>query len=210
MSERTPQKSLRPRKQPSQSRAEETVATIIEAAAQVLESEGFEGFNTNAVALRAGVSIGSLYQYFPGKDALTVALIQREGKRFHDDMALALTRRSGRAAMEYLIGATVRQQLQRPTLARLLDIEEGRPALQSAVSDGASKALFATIVKRAIPKHARLDVATDDLRAIIRAMVDAAGQRGESDIDDLEHRVRAAVFGYLSQIGKAARRVDAS
>ncbi len=109
-------------------RSEESVASIVEAAAQILESEGFEGFNTNAVARRAGVSIGSLYQYFPGKDALTVALIQRETKRFYDDMAVALTQRSGKAALEYLIGAAVRQQLQRPMLARSRDIEEGRTA----------------------------------------------------------------------------------
>lgn len=59
MTERSPQKQFKPRKAPSQSRSEETVASIVEAAAQVLENEGFEGFNTNAVARRAGVSIGS-------------------------------------------------------------------------------------------------------------------------------------------------------
>ena len=51
---------------------------IVEAAARILERNGFEGFNTNAVAKKTGVSIGSLYQYFPSKDALLSALIQRE------------------------------------------------------------------------------------------------------------------------------------
>ena len=69
MSRMSHQLSLKPRKTPSQQRAAGTVAAIIEAAAQVLETEGFEGFNTNAIARLAGVSIGSLYQYFPGKDA---------------------------------------------------------------------------------------------------------------------------------------------
>lgn len=201
MSERSPQKQFKPRKAPSQSRAEETVAAIVEAAAQVLETEGFEGFNTNAVARRAGVSIGSLYQYFPGKDALTVALIHRETKRFYDDMAIALTKRSAKAALEYLIGAAVRQQLQRPMLARLLDIEEGRPALQGEVGTSELENLFATIIQRAIPKHTRPEVAAGDLFAIIRGMVDAAGQRGETDMASVEHRLRAAVFGYLSKIG---------
>lgn len=186
------------------------MAAIIEAAAQVLETQGFEGFNTNAVAQRAGVSIGSLYQYFPGKDALTVALIQRETRRFHDDMAVALTLRSGKAALEYLIGASVRQQLQRPRLARLLDIEEGRPALQGEVANPAIEQLVITILKHAAPAHPRPEVAAGDLLAMIRGMVDTAGERGESDIEDLEQRLRAAVFGYLARSGGRARQARRS
>lgn len=201
MSEPSIPKQFRPRKAPSQSRSEETVAAIVEAAAQVLEAEGFEGFNTNAVARRAGVSIGSIYQYFPGKDALTVALIQRETKRFYDDMAVALTKRSGKAALEYLIGAAVRQQLQRPILARLLDIEEGRPALRNEIGASALQSLFTTIVQRAVPKHKRPEVVAGDLYGIIRGLVDAAGERGETDIASVERRLHAAVFGYLSKVG---------
>ncbi|SAK60995.1 TetR family transcriptional regulator [Caballeronia fortuita] len=199
MSQRPSHKPFRPRKAPAQSRSEATVASIVEAAAQVLESEGFDGFNTNAVARRAGVSIGSLYQYFPGKDALIVALIRREGARFHEDASGALTQRSGKAALEYLIGAAVRQQLQRPMLARLLDIAEGRPALRNEVAKGEMDELVESIVARAAPRHARPDVASADLLAIVKGMVDAAGERGERDLDDLEQRVRAAVFGYLSR-----------
>jgi AcrR family transcriptional regulator len=192
-------KHTRPRKAPQQARAEDTVASIIEAAAQVLEADGFEGFNTNAVARRAGVSIGSLYQYFPGKDALTVALIHRETQRFHADASIALTRRSGKAALEYLIGAAVRQQLQRPMLARLLDLEEGRPGLRDAVTKSELEGVFIDVMGRAAPRHARPDVAASDVLAIIRGMVDTAGERGESDVEDLERRIRAAVFGYLAR-----------
>ena len=53
----------------------------MEAAARILEERGLEGYTTNAVAERAGFSIGSLYQYFPNKDAITIALIQRETAR---------------------------------------------------------------------------------------------------------------------------------
>ncbi|WP_250454942.1 TetR/AcrR family transcriptional regulator [Caballeronia sp. ATUFL_M2_KS44] len=197
MNTRTPATQLRPRKTPTQPRSAETVAAIVEAAAQILETEGIAGFNTNAVAERAGVSIGSLYQYFPGKDALTVALMHRESQRFHDDAAVALTLESGEEALDYLIGASVRQQLQRPMLARLLDVEEGRPALRGETDKPGMKHLFTTIVHRAIPHHAHPDVAVADVLAIIRGMVDAAGERGESDIDGLRRRVRAAVFGYL-------------
>lgn len=200
MSRQSQPKALRPRKDPSQARAAETVASIIEAAAQILETEGLQGFNTNAIAQRAGVSIGSVYQYFPGKDALTVALIKRETARFHDDAAMALGKRSGKAALEYLIGAAVRQQLQRPMLARLLDLEETRPALRGeTVKSDAMTTLLLTIVKRARPTLEHPEMATADVMAIIKGMVDAAGERGENDIDSLEIRVRAGVFGYLSR-----------
>jgi AcrR family transcriptional regulator len=75
---RTSHEALKPRKTPLQKRSAETVAVILEAAARILELFGFEGFNTNAIAERAGVSIGSLYQYFPSKDALLSGLIARE------------------------------------------------------------------------------------------------------------------------------------
>lgn len=72
---RTP--ALVPRKGPRQGRSRQTVATILEAAARVFEEAGPDGATTNAIAERAGVSIGSLYQYFPNKLAIIHALIDR-------------------------------------------------------------------------------------------------------------------------------------
>ena len=66
------------RRQPRQDRARATHAAIFEAAAQILETEGEAGFNTNRVAERAGVSIGTLYQYFADKQAILVGLALRE------------------------------------------------------------------------------------------------------------------------------------
>lgn len=71
-----------PRKRPRQARSVATFEAILEAAARILESLGFAGFNTNAVAELAGVSIGSLYQYFPSKDALIVELIDVNALNF--------------------------------------------------------------------------------------------------------------------------------
>nr|MDT0666011.1 helix-turn-helix domain-containing protein [Micromonospora sp. DSM 115978] len=65
------------RKRPVQERSRRTVEAILDAAAQLLATNGYQATTTNHVAERAGVSIGSLYQYFPNKDALLVALEDR-------------------------------------------------------------------------------------------------------------------------------------
>ena len=71
----------RGRRTPRQARSRATWEAIVEAAAQILERDGPAGFNTNAVAERAGVSIGTLYQYFPNKAAILVAAAEREARR---------------------------------------------------------------------------------------------------------------------------------
>lgn len=70
-------KKLTPRKEPNQERAKETVEIIVEATAHILEKEGFEKTSTNKIAVKAGVSIGSLYQYFPTKDAIFSFMMDR-------------------------------------------------------------------------------------------------------------------------------------
>ena len=65
------------RKRPSQQRARATWHAILDAAAQLFSQHGYAATSTNRVAERAGVSIGSLYQYFPNKDALLLALAER-------------------------------------------------------------------------------------------------------------------------------------
>jgi AcrR family transcriptional regulator len=66
-----------PRKRPRQDRSEATVDAILEAAARVFASEGYEAATTNRIAEEAGTSVGSLYQYFPSKDAIAVELARR-------------------------------------------------------------------------------------------------------------------------------------
>lgn len=65
------------RKSPRQSRSRATVEAILEATARILVEQGYEALTTNHVALRAGVSVGSLYQYFPNKQSLVRALLDR-------------------------------------------------------------------------------------------------------------------------------------
>ena len=70
-------KPVSPRKQPAQGRSRFTVRQIVEAAARVFEERGYAGANTNRIAERAGVSIGSLYQYFPNKESILAVLLEQ-------------------------------------------------------------------------------------------------------------------------------------
>ena len=71
----------RERKQPQQARAQQTVRAILEATIQILENEGLDAATTTRIAEVAGVSIGSLYQYFSHRDAILNALQEREFER---------------------------------------------------------------------------------------------------------------------------------
>ena len=71
-----PDRPLAPRKRPSQARSRRTVEWILEGAARVFRREGFDA-TTNRIATEAGVSVGTLYEYFPNKAALLAALAER-------------------------------------------------------------------------------------------------------------------------------------
>jgi AcrR family transcriptional regulator len=70
----------KPRKDASQARSRATVDALIEATARILVREGFDKASTNRIAETAGVSVGSLYQYFPSKEALVAAVILRHSR----------------------------------------------------------------------------------------------------------------------------------
>ena len=79
-----------PRRIPRQSRSRALVDAILEATARVLTERGYAGTNTNLVAERAGVSVGSVYQYFPNKDSLITALHERHAVEMHAAMETVL------------------------------------------------------------------------------------------------------------------------
>ncbi|MES2099551.1 MAG: TetR/AcrR family transcriptional regulator [Pseudomonadota bacterium] len=84
--------ALSPRKSPRQSRSAVTVTAILDATARILVERGYAATSTNAVAERAGVSVGSLYQYFPNKDALIAALHTRHAEQMRRVIEAALAR----------------------------------------------------------------------------------------------------------------------
>ncbi len=194
---------LEPRKKPLQDRANATVATILEAAAIVIERHDGKDFNTNAIAERAGVSIGSLYQYFPNKDALAAALIRLHAQAFLQELDEAVSA-TGSAPLEAGIAAmvhvAVRQQTTRPRLARFLDKEERRLPVDEEV--GATYAAISDKIRHVLYR-AGLALAPDqgtrvvrDLLNIARAMIDDADSRELRE--ELESRVCAAINGYLT------------
>jgi AcrR family transcriptional regulator len=124
----------RPRKLPVQSRSRETVRAILEAAARILGEEGAAGFNTNRIARKAGVSVGSLYQYFPNKQALLRSLL---GQRIESAQARRPPElcEGSTASLEEAVRASVRwhvaTHLENPALEKVLNglaadvLEEG-------------------------------------------------------------------------------------
>ena len=80
-----------PRRRPRQARAQATVDAIVKATARVLVDEGYDRASTNRVALAAGVSIGSLYQYFPSKEALVAALVEDHIAKMQDALSQSLS-----------------------------------------------------------------------------------------------------------------------
>lgn len=69
-------------RKPAQSRSRQSFAAIVEASAHVLEEQGYKGATTNRIAERAGVSVGTLYQYFRSKDEIFTALIEKESTAY--------------------------------------------------------------------------------------------------------------------------------
>src|SRR5258708_22236265 len=70
----------KPRKHASQERSRATVDALVEATARMLVREGFDKASTNRIAEEAGVSVGSLYQYYPSKEALVAAVVDRHNR----------------------------------------------------------------------------------------------------------------------------------
>jgi AcrR family transcriptional regulator len=189
---------ITPRKQPRQPRAAATVAAVVEASARILEEGGLGAFNTNAVAARAGVSIGSLYQYFPGKDAILACLVRREAEAFDAALteAVAQTGELGTSsAVALLAKVAVAHQASRPRLSRILDLEEQRLGL-AGEADAAGARTGGVIARFLAQRHLGEDEAAWDILHLSRGLIDGALDRGA--VEGLEKRLAWAILGYLA------------
>ncbi len=112
-----------PRKKASQARSRATVDALIEATARVLIKEGYDRASTNKIADMAGVSIGSLYQYFPSKEALVAAVIERHTQELSDVVRGAMDRVASspiEVAARALVSAGIVAHSADPKLHRVL------------------------------------------------------------------------------------------
>lgn len=113
---------LEPRKKPVQGRSKATVEVILEAAAQVFEANGYAAGTTNRISERAGVSVGTLYQYFPSKEAIVVALLEEHlgqtTRKLHEWVGHMVSLRHGlrEALADYVDG--------------IMEVHETQPRLQ--------------------------------------------------------------------------------
>jgi AcrR family transcriptional regulator len=157
------------RRIPRQTRAEETVAAIVEATAQVLEATGLKAFTTNAVAERAGVSIGTLYQYFADKQALLRTLAERELQRTLMAVATAL-RGNPRASGEERVRAMVRAMVN----AFSGRLRARRAVIQAVLAQGGSFEMMQPIAAFLAPSeddHALVRLSREQTFVLSRALM---------------------------------------
>ncbi len=100
-----------PRKSPSQKRSRATVDAIVDATARVLVRDGYDALSTNRVASEAGVSVGSLYQYFPGKEALVAAVMEQYASRMQENIATRMRNAPPAATPEEVATEMIRAML---------------------------------------------------------------------------------------------------
>lgn len=194
--------SIEPRKQPKQSRSVATVDAVLEATAHILEHEGLSALNTNRIAEKAGVSVGSLYQYFPTKEAILTEIIRRKRERLISAVENALDGSEGQAfelGMERLVAAVVANQLHWPKLARSLEYAEAFLPLE--VETDVLKRRIGELIGGFLAHHKveNLHVATQDVIAMTRGIVETAGLNNETDQAEISLRVGRAVRGYLGR-----------
>jgi AcrR family transcriptional regulator len=199
------------RKQPRQARSRETVGVIVEGAAQVLARSGWSGFGTNEVATAAGVSIGSVYQYFPNRLALLDAIRHRH----FEQLLQTFDRASGDAGgwegrVARLIDGMIASHHDHPGLYRVLLEEAPKPDSASAVDRQFDLCyrqrvgeLVAMTTGRTDP--AFLGPATSVVAAAVEGLVHEAARREAAEARLFRDEVVRFVVAYLG-----ANRIAAS
>ncbi len=136
-----PKNDLRPRKVPTQPRAIATVDALVEATARILVDDGLHGVSTNRIAEVAGVSVGSLYQYFPSKEALVMAVVER-----HANNVVTLLSDAFAQALQEPLPVAIDQ-----LVSAIVDVHDQQPELQHAIVSQ----VMTLGVHHTAPMHAR-------------------------------------------------------
>jgi AcrR family transcriptional regulator len=196
---------LEPRKSPVQARSASSVAALLEATIQVLLRVGKEQLTTTRVALRAGVSVGTLYQYFPNKSALLRAALKRHLLEVTEAVEFVCREQQGQT-LRNMVTALITAFLQ----AKMRDAKTS-VALYSVSSDvDGAKIVQQTgaRVNEAIVRMlatSREPLATDPqlVASMLQGMMAGVSRRmlesgaPEKDMDDLRRELIVAACGYL-------------
>jgi AcrR family transcriptional regulator len=126
----------RPRKQATQERSRATVEALVEATARILVRDGFDHASTNRIAAEAGVSVGSLYQYYPSKAALVAAVIER-----HNRDLLRVARRALADVAAQPLEVGVRRMVAAAVEAHRVDAPLHRVLAEQTPRSGAAEAV---------------------------------------------------------------------
>jgi AcrR family transcriptional regulator len=206
-SPRQKRQALHARKAPQQERSQAMVAVILAAATRVLRKESLAGFNTNRVAEVAGVSVGSLYQYFPNKAALIAALIEETQAALANAVeahAAALRGQSLMHTLHAMAHLAIQQQYGDAQLAAALDHEEKRLPLEGRVCEAQQRVRAAVHALLAAHLPTLPTVAAQDCIAITKALVEADADGSAQAPQDLQHLIVCALAGYLERVCEVA------
>lgn len=199
---------MRPRKQPRQQRSKVTVTAILDATAHILIAEGYAALNTNRVAEKAGVSIGSLYQYFPDKTSLLAALRQRHAEYMKTCLQAALANIDARPlkdTVSTLVHAVFEAHLLEPALHKILQTEIPEPALYdeqtSLESDFQSIVLSLLNHRQDQIRAIDSELASRILINVIESLVHAAviDNNFEEDASKIENEIVTMITLYLQK-----------
>lgn len=207
-----PPNRYRPRKQPKQQRAEQTRQRILAAAAQVFAAQGYAAGTTNHIAEAAALSIGSVYQYFPNKDAILHALMQAHfdaGTRILGERLAAGMPERLADVLRLVVRAMIDNHRDQPRLHRVLFEEAPRaPAFLARLHDAEDLMVAATATL--LDGHPEVSVPDSRLAArIVVATIDALVHRLITapcpvDPQQLESEVVVLLTGYLQRPPTAA------
>jgi AcrR family transcriptional regulator len=201
-----------PRKSASQARSRETVDALLRATARLLVRDGYERTNTNKIAEAAGVSVGSLYQYFPNKEALVAAVVDRHQEEIRKLAYGAVAEVAGwpiKAAVRALAKVGVDAHRIDPQLHKVLDEQVPRVGRLQNVGAGVREGrAFLGAYLRAHRDELSAAVAADlELATFVcvttvealthSAVVDRTNPMTEEEADRLVTHVTRLVAGYL-------------